>query len=46
MTSTRDTLTHDSATLELLRAHADPSHLMCGIDDLTLERNARNFLGL
>ena len=61
-----DTLTHDSATLELLRAHADPSHLLCGsdypfdmglsrpldlpngvgIDDLTLERNARSFLGL
>lgn len=61
-----DTLTHDAAALELLRAHADPSHLMCGsdypfdmglpqplelphaagIDDATLERNARRFLGL
>lgn len=61
-----DTLTHDAAALELLRAHADPSHLMCGsdypfdmgvarpqelpngvgIDDATLERNARMFLGL
>ena len=61
-----DTLTHDAATLELLRAHADPSHLMCGsdypfdmgvarpqdlpngvgIDDATLEDNARRFLGL
>jgi len=60
-----DTLTHDAAALELLRAHADPSRLMCGsdypfdmgvarpqdlpngvgIDDLTLERNARRFLG-
>jgi hypothetical protein len=27
-----DTLTHDAPTLELLRAHADPSHLMCGSD--------------
>ncbi|KWX21285.1 2-hydroxy-3-carboxy-6-oxo-7-methylocta-2,4-dienoate decarboxylase [Mycolicibacterium wolinskyi] len=27
-----DTLTHDGPTLELLRAHADPSHLMCGSD--------------
>jgi hypothetical protein len=27
-----DTLTHDAATLELLRAHAEPSHLMCGSD--------------
>ncbi len=27
-----DTLTHDAATLDLLRAHADPSHLMCGSD--------------
>lgn len=61
-----DTLTHDAAALELLRAHADPSHLMCGsdypfdmgvarpqelpnvvgIDDATLEHNARMFLGL
>jgi aminocarboxymuconate-semialdehyde decarboxylase len=61
-----DTLTHDAATLELLRAHADPAHLMCGsdypfdmgvarpqdlpngvgVDDATLERNARRFLGL
>ncbi|MDT5315465.1 MAG: aminocarboxymuconate-semialdehyde decarboxylase [Mycobacterium sp.] len=61
-----DTLTHDAATMELLRAHADPAHLMCGsdypfdmrvarplelpngvgIDDVTLERNARRFLGL
>ncbi|MCV7419863.1 amidohydrolase family protein [Mycobacterium yunnanensis] len=61
-----DTLTHDAATLELLRAQADPSHLMCGsdypfdmgvarpqdlpngvgIDDATLERNARRFLAL
>ncbi|MEU0498657.1 amidohydrolase family protein [Mycobacterium sp. NPDC006124] len=60
-----DTLTHDAATLELLRAQADPTHLMCGsdypfdmgvarpqdmpnaagIDDVTLERNARRFLG-
>ena len=61
-----DTLTHDGPTLELLKAHADPTHLMCGsdypfdmglaqpldlphgagIDDDTLERNARSFLGL
>ncbi|KAA0095239.1 amidohydrolase [Mycolicibacterium sp. P1-18] len=61
-----DTLTHDAAALELLRAQADPTHLMCGsdypfdmgvarpqdlpngvgIDDATLERNARSFLGL
>jgi aminocarboxymuconate-semialdehyde decarboxylase len=61
-----DTLTHDAATLELLRAQTEPSHLMCGsdypfdmgvslpldlphavgIDDVTLERNARRFLGL
>lgn len=27
-----DTLTHDGPTLELLRAHADPAHLMCGSD--------------
>ncbi|CAN5137301.1 amidohydrolase family protein [soil metagenome] len=27
-----DTLTHDGPTLELLRAHADPTHLMCGSD--------------
>lgn len=27
-----DTLTHDAPTLELLRAHADPDHLMCGSD--------------
>lgn len=27
-----DTLTHDAATLELLRAHADPRHLLCGSD--------------
>lgn len=27
-----DTLTHDVAALELLRAHADPGHLMCGSD--------------
>ncbi|MCV7284394.1 amidohydrolase [Mycolicibacterium wolinskyi] len=27
-----DTLTHDGPTLELLRAHADPDHLMCGSD--------------
>ncbi|MHC9293311.1 amidohydrolase family protein [Mycobacterium sp. LTG2003] len=27
-----DTLTHDVPTLELLRAHADPGHLMCGSD--------------
>lgn len=27
-----DTLTHDGPTLELLRAHADPGHLMCGSD--------------
>lgn len=61
-----DTLTHDAAALELLRAQSDPTHLMCGsdypfdmglpkplelphaagIDDATLERNARKFLGL
>lgn len=61
-----DTLTHDAAALELLRAQSDPTHLMCGsdypfdmglprplelphaagIDDATLERNARRFLGL
>ena len=61
-----DTLTHDGPTLELLKAHADPTHLMCGsdypfdmglaqpldlphgagVDDDTLERNARSFLGL
>jgi aminocarboxymuconate-semialdehyde decarboxylase len=27
-----DTLTHDGPALELLRAHADPAHLMCGSD--------------
>lgn len=27
-----DTLTHDGPALELLRAHADPSRLMCGSD--------------
>ncbi|BBY31196.1 amidohydrolase family protein [Mycolicibacterium sediminis] len=27
-----DTLSHDGPALELLRAHADPSHLMCGSD--------------
>jgi aminocarboxymuconate-semialdehyde decarboxylase len=27
-----DTLTHDGPTLDLLRAHADPGHLMCGSD--------------
>jgi aminocarboxymuconate-semialdehyde decarboxylase len=27
-----DTLTHDGPALELLRAHADPTHLMCGSD--------------
>ncbi|GAB5894657.1 amidohydrolase family protein [Mycolicibacterium mageritense] len=27
-----DTLTHDGPTLQLLRAHADPGHLMCGSD--------------
>lgn len=27
-----DTLTHDVAALELLRAHSDPTHLMCGSD--------------
>ncbi|MEW5809315.1 MAG: amidohydrolase family protein [Actinomycetota bacterium] len=27
-----DTLTHDVPTLELLRAQADPAHLMCGSD--------------
>ncbi|OPX05775.1 amidohydrolase family protein [Mycobacterium sp. AT1] len=61
-----DTLTHDAAALELLRAQSDPTHLMCGsdypfdmglpkplelphaagVDDATLERNARKFLGL
>ncbi|MET0475918.1 MAG: amidohydrolase family protein [Mycobacterium sp.] len=61
-----DTLTHDGPTLELLKAHADPTHLMCGsdypfdmgvaapldlphgagIDDVTLESNARRFLAL
>lgn len=61
-----DTLTHDGPSLELLRAHADAGHLMCGsdypfdmgvaapldlphgagIEDATLEANARRFLGL
>lgn len=27
-----DTLTHDGPALELLKAHADPTHLMCGSD--------------
>jgi aminocarboxymuconate-semialdehyde decarboxylase len=27
-----DTLTHDGPALDLLRAHADPTHLMCGSD--------------
>ncbi|UNB54365.1 amidohydrolase family protein [Mycolicibacterium sp. YH-1] len=27
-----DTLTHDGPALDLLRAHSDPSHLMCGSD--------------
>ncbi|MBO0679673.1 amidohydrolase family protein [Mycolicibacterium sp. S2-37] len=27
-----DTLTHDGPALDLLRAHADPAHLMCGSD--------------
>lgn len=27
-----DTLTHDGAALELLRAHADPNRLLCGSD--------------
>ena len=27
-----DTLTHDQPTLELLKAHADASRLMCGSD--------------
>ncbi len=27
-----DTLTHDGPALDLLRAHADPGHLMCGSD--------------
>lgn len=27
-----DTLTHDAATLELLRTHADPARLLCGSD--------------
>lgn len=27
-----DTLTHDAPALDLLRAHADPTHLMCGSD--------------
>lgn len=27
-----DTLTHDGAALELLAAHADPRHLLCGSD--------------
>lgn len=27
-----DTLSHDGPTLDLLRAHADPAHLVCGSD--------------
>jgi aminocarboxymuconate-semialdehyde decarboxylase len=36
-----DTLTHDGPALELLRAHADPTHLVCGSDypfDMGVER--------
>lgn len=36
-----DTLTHDGPALDLLRAHADPTHLVCGSDypfDMGVER--------
>jgi aminocarboxymuconate-semialdehyde decarboxylase len=36
-----DTLTHDGPALDLLRAHADPAHLVCGSDypfDMGVER--------
>ncbi|AQA04165.1 2-hydroxy-3-carboxy-6-oxo-7-methylocta-2,4-dienoate decarboxylase [Mycobacterium sp. MS1601] len=36
-----DTLTHDGPTLDLLRVHADPAHLVCGSDypfDMGVER--------
>jgi aminocarboxymuconate-semialdehyde decarboxylase len=36
-----DTLAHDGPTLDLLRVHADPAHLMCGSDypfDMGVER--------